>query len=56
MFANGLLMTPVTLIWGPVFAFNLLAMVSFVASAWAMALCAEQIVGHRWAPDAFGAD
>lgn len=49
MFANGLLMTPVTLIWGPVFAFNLLAMVSFVASAWAMALCAEQIVGHRWA-------
>lgn len=48
MAANGLLMTPVTLMFGPITAFNTLALLTFVASGWSMALLAEAVTRHRW--------
>ena len=48
MAANGLLMTPVTLLFGPITAFNTLALATFVVSGWSMALLAEAFTRHRW--------
>lgn len=48
MAANGIMMLPVTLMFGPIAAFNTLALVTFVLSGWSMALLAHAVTQHRW--------
>lgn len=48
MLANGLVMTPITLAFGPIVAFNTLTFVTFLVAAWSMALVTEAIVAHRF--------
>ncbi len=48
MAANGVIMLPVTLLFGPITAFNTLALLTFVVSGWSMALLAESVTRHRW--------
>jgi hypothetical protein len=55
MLANGIVMMPVTLLFGPIVAFNTLTYATFVASAWSAALLAEVIVKHRYAAWVAGA-
>ncbi|MFM2310503.1 MAG: hypothetical protein RLY87_2625 [Chloroflexota bacterium] len=49
MLANGLLMAPVTLMFGAIAAFNTLTYLTFVASAWSAAVLTESITKHRYA-------
>ncbi|MFM2032013.1 MAG: hypothetical protein RLZZ297_778, partial [Chloroflexota bacterium] len=55
MLANGILMLPVTLLAGPIVAFNTLTLFTFVAAAWSAAVLAERIVPHRFAAWVAGA-
>jgi hypothetical protein len=55
MLANGIVMTPVTLLFGPIVAFNVLTYATFVASAWSAAVLAEAVVNHRYAAWVAGA-
>ena len=55
MLANGILMLPVTLVFGPIVAFNTLTLLTFVAAAWSAALLTETIVPHRFAAWVAGA-
>ena len=49
MLANGLLMLPITLVFGAIAAFNTLTYITFVASAWSAAVLAEAVTKHRYA-------
>ncbi|MFN5059206.1 MAG: hypothetical protein ACK5GU_04725 [Chloroflexota bacterium] len=48
MLANGIVMTPITLVFGPIVAFNTLTFLTFVVAAWSMALLADAMVKHRF--------
>jgi hypothetical protein len=48
MLANGIAMTPITLVFGPIVAFNTLTFLTFVVAAWSMALLTDAMVKHRF--------